>query len=187
MLNTDEQIKKLEAAENLADDASKSADVVRRFGAFLLHAGFVDFIAIQSARLVEQIILKRQLAEGRKPTFQPREDAYFYDRHVSTRTILKGIRRLLPFKSPASNGVEEAKRVTDLADRMIDLGFKFLDHRNLIVHHIGDPRKRLEDVVTLCDEANELYHRFRAVHTAFFEAAGPYRFSQKEVQYFYGK
>lgn len=187
VLSTDEQIKKLEAAERLANDASRSADIDRRLGALLLYAGIVDFIAIQAARLVEQIILKGQLAEGKKPTFQPKPNTYFYNRRIRTRFILKGIRKLMPFESPDPNEAGEAKRITDLANRMVDLGLKFLNYRDPIVHHIGNPAKTFEDLVVLCDQAKAVFYEFREAHTAFFEAASPYRFGERELEYFHGK
>ena len=134
---------------------------------------------------MEQIILKGQLAEGKKPTFQPKPDTYFYDHRIRTRLILKGIRKLLPFTSPEPSQASEAKRINELANRMIDDGFKFLDCRNPIIHHIGNPTKTFEDVIALCDQANAAFHKFREAHTAFFEAAGPYRFGEKELKYFY--
>jgi len=187
ILSVEEQIQKLETAERLANEASKSPDIDRRLGAFLIYAGIMDFMTIQAARLMEQIILKGQLAEGKKPTFQPRPDTYFYDHRIRTGFILKGIRKLLPFTSPEPSQAGEAKRINDLAKRMIDDGFKFLNYRNPIIHDIGNPTKTFEDVIALCDQANAAFHKFREAHTAFLKAAGPYRFGEKELEYFYGK
>jgi hypothetical protein len=186
VLSTEEQIQKLEPAMHLANEASKSTDIDRRLGAFLLYAGMVDFLAIQAARLVEQIILKAQIAEGKKPAFQTHPDTFFFDRRISTRRILKGIRKFLPFKSldPSAN---EGKRITDLANQMIDIGFEFLNYRNPIIHHIGNPTKTFEDIIALCDRANKVFHKFCKAHKDFFEAASPYRFSKKELEYFCGQ
>lgn len=184
-MELDGQITKLEMAERLALDASKSGDIDRRLGGFLIYSGIVDFIAIQAARLIEQIILKSELADGKQPSFQPKEDDYFYDQHISTRAILKGIRNLLPFNSASEP--ERAKTITDLARQMVGLGLRFLQYRNPIVHSIGDPRRKFEGIVSLCDNAIVTYGRFREAHTAFFTAAAPYRFSEKELQYFYGR
>lgn len=103
-LDHKEQVQKLELATRLVDEATKSTDVDRHLGALLLCAGIVDFMAIQAARLVEQIVLKGQLANNKNPTSQPHEDTYFYDNRVSTRVIFKEIRKLLPFSAadPAS-------------------------------------------------------------------------------------
>jgi len=43
VLSPEEQIRKLEAAEALANEASKSADIDRRLGAFLTYAGIADY------------------------------------------------------------------------------------------------------------------------------------------------
>jgi hypothetical protein len=186
ILSSEEQIQKLQPAMRLANDASKSNDVDRRLGAFLLHAGIADFLAIQAARLVEQIILKSQLAEGKEPAFQPHSDTYFYDHQppISTRGILKGIGKLLPFQSPDPSHSDEAKRITELANQMIDAGVRFLNYRNPIVHHIGNPKKTLDDLTVLCDLGNVSFHEFRDSHKAFFEVAAPYRFGDREIQYF---
>ena len=185
LLDTDEQIEKITQGMRLANEAAQADDITRRLGAFVLYAGIVDFFVIQAARLVEQIMLKSQLADGKQPGFQPHDDSYFYNRKVSTGRILKGIRKLLPFKSPDPSGVEKANYVTALANRMIDRGFDFLNYRNPIVHQIGKSSRTFDELINLCDKANAAYHKFREAHTAFFEAAGPYRFSEAELQYFY--
>ncbi len=187
VLNTDEQTEKLEQATRLAIDATMSSDIDRRLGAFLLYAGMVDFLVIQAARLMEQILLKGQLAEGKKPTFKPHDDTYFYDKAISTRFILKGIRKLLPFQSASGTSDKETKRINDLENKMIDVGFEFLNYRNPIVHHIGNPKKTFNNLIVLCDQANSTYERFREAHKLFMEAAAPYSFGPKELEYFYGR
>src|SRR5262245_5226675 len=97
--STDEQIRKLEQATRLANDAASSPEVACRLGALVLYAGIVDFLVIQAARLIEQVVLKGQLAEGKQPSFRPNDDSFFYSKKVSTGSILKGIRKLLPFKA----------------------------------------------------------------------------------------
>ena len=92
-LNTDRQIDKLCTADNIAENASKSADIDRRLGAFLLYAGFVDCLAIQAVRLLEQIVLKKLLVEAGNTSFQPHSDIFFYDKQVSTRRILNVIKK----------------------------------------------------------------------------------------------
>ena len=78
LLSTDEQMKKLEHVMRMAEDAAASDDIVRRIGAVTLYAGLVDFFTIQLARLIEQVILKSQLAAGEKPKFIPSTDSYFF-------------------------------------------------------------------------------------------------------------
>jgi hypothetical protein len=186
LLDTNSQITKLNRAYDIAEDASKSAEIDRRLGAFLLYAGFVDFSAIQAARLIEQIILKGQLANGSAPSFQPHDDSYFYNNQVSTRKILKGIRAYLPFHSSDPDEEENANQINELTKKMVKLGLKFLGYRNTIVHHIGNPAKTFEDIIVLCDEAIKIYEDFQKAHAAFTIAAQPYRFSEKELDYFYG-
>ena len=184
-LSADEQLAKLRRVFRLAEDASRSEDTARRLGAFLLNAGIVDFLAIQAARLVEQIVLKAQLARGGKPSFQPHEDSYFYAGRVSTRRILKGIQRFLPFAAGEPADDAEAKRVTALAKTMVERGFEFLDYRNPVVHQIGSRRRGFDELVVLCDQANAAYQDFAEAHRVFLETAQPYGFSEKEQRRFY--
>ena len=70
-MSTDEQLQKLNEVARMAKEAAASDDIVRRVGAVTLCAGLVDFYTIQLARIVEQVILKSQLATGEKPRFVP--------------------------------------------------------------------------------------------------------------------
>ncbi|MBI5133304.1 MAG: hypothetical protein HZA83_01190, partial [Thaumarchaeota archaeon] len=144
----DKQIQKIEKVLKLAGDAEKSEDICKRFGAFLLYAGLMDFFIIQAARLLEQIVLKDQLNKGQYPSFKPNEDIDFYRSYnykKSSRNILNGIRKMLPFKHHDPTHAKEAAQTTDLANKMIDLGLNFFHHRDRVVHHIGNPEKSFED------------------------------------------
>lgn len=185
-LDTDGQIAKLSVAMSMALEASQSDDIARRLGASLLYAGIMDFLVIQAARLVEQIILKGQLSQGQQPAFQPHEDSYFYQQKISTRLILSGIRKLFPVTGSENTTDAEIQNINRLAKRMIDAGFEFLDYRNPIVHQIGRPDRTFDDVVTLCNKANLTFEKFRVAHKELFEAAAPYRFGQEELKHFYG-
>ena len=185
-LDTDQQIDKLQQAMRLAEQAAASSDIAARLGALVLYAGVVDFLAIQAARLVEQIVLKGQLAEGKQPTFTPNGDSFFYQRKVSTARILKGIRRFLPFVDPTGNSSGEAACISKLAEEMTQRGLAFLDHRDPLLHQIGNPSRTFDDVLSLVDPAIAAYHAFREAHKSFFETAGPYRFGPAELAYFYG-
>ncbi|WP_339786160.1 hypothetical protein [uncultured Imperialibacter sp.] len=186
ILTTDEQISKLQEAMTLAERAAKSQDIATRLGALVLNAGMVDFLVIQAARLFEEIILKGQLAQGNIPTFKPSPDTHFYDHKISTGGMLKGMRKLLPFNGTNSSDTGAVGKVNELANNMIDTGFQFLDCRNPIIHHIGNPNKEFKNIVQLCDQANKKYLKFQTAHKEFMELAGPYRFGQKEVEYFFG-
>jgi hypothetical protein len=184
ILKMEEQLVKLNSASNLAKQALKSTDVVTRLGALALHAGIVDGLVIQAARLFEQIILKGQLAEGKQPQFQPSSDSHFYDSKKATGFLLKGMRKLLPFGS--TNIKDDVASINHLANDMIDRGFNFLQSRNIVMHQIANPKRKLEDMLTLCDKANNEYEAFVQAHTKFAEKASPYSFSKKEYEYFYG-
>jgi len=185
-LSTDEQIAKLTHLTAIAEAGASDPDLIKRLGAVMIYAGQVDFIGIQAARLVEQIILKAALAEGKQPPFQPSDDTYFYDNQVSTRLILKGIEKLLPFRSVDPQEEEAVTRVNELASKFLAAAYDFLNYRNAIVHHIGSPRKTLDDMNGLCDKAIAAFRRVWNSQREFFEAAGPYRFGTRELEYFYG-
>lgn len=184
ILTSNEQIRKLQTVGDMADEAAKSGAIDRRLGALVLYAGIVDFMVIQTARLVEQIMLKGQLGEGKTPMFQPHPDSYFYqNRSISTRGILKEIKRLMTLTVDKS---EDAKRINALTPDMVEAGLMFLNYRNPIVHHIGNPAMSLDHLNLLCDRGFEAYRKFRQLNKSFFQIAAPYCFSEKEIAYFYG-
>lgn len=185
-LDTDQQIDKLQQATRLAEQAAASGETASRLGALVLYAGIVDFLVIQAARLVEQIALKGQLAQGQEPAFMPNDDAFFYKRKMSTARILKDIRKLLPYRGASAERGGEPARITKLAETMIRRGLAFLDHRDPLLHQIGNPSRTFDDVLAMVAPAIVAYHAFREAHKAFFEAAGPYRFGPEEMEHFYG-
>ncbi len=187
VMSTDEQIAKLTEVERIAKEAATSDDIARKVGAVTLYAGLVDFCTIQTARLIEQIMLKAQLAVGEEPKFTPRSDSYFYDNRVDTRRIVNIIKKeLLPFRAGSPGSAANADQSNILAKTLIDKTSKFLNYRNEIIHHVGNPKMTFSKLSTLCDKAILVYEDFRRAHTAFFEFIGPYRFGEKELLYFYG-
>ena len=187
VMSTDEQIAKLTEVTRMAKEAADSDDIVRRIGAVTLYAGLVDFYTIQAARLMEQVILKAQLAAGEEPKFTPRPDSYFYDNRVDTRRMINIIKNdLLPFRPVSSNSAVDADQANVLAEALIAKTNKFLNYRITIIHHLGSPKMTLEKLSVLCEKAILAYEDFQRAHTAFFEAVQPYRFGDKELLYFYG-
>jgi len=187
VMSTDEQIAKLAEVERMAKEAAASDDIVRRIGAVTLYAGLVDFYTIQAARLMEQVILKAQLAAGEEPKFTPRPDSYFYDNRVDTRRILNIIKKeILPFRPMSPSSAVDADKANVLAKALIAKTNKFLNYRIAIIHHLGSPKMTLEELSTLCEKAILAYEDFQRAHTTFFKAVQPYRFSEKELLYFYG-
>jgi hypothetical protein len=186
-MSTDEQIEKLTQITHFAKQAATSDDIVRRIGAVTLYAGLVDFYTIQLARIIEQVILKSQLAAGKEPRFKPQPNSFFYDNRVDTRRILNIIKKeILPFRAASHNSMVDADKANILAKTLIDKTNKFLNYRIAIIHHLGNPKMTLGELNTLCDKAIRAYEDFLRAHTAFFEAVQPYRFSDKELLYFYG-
>jgi hypothetical protein len=186
-LSTNEQITKLNYLSEVADTAAATDDLIKRLGALTIYAGQVDFVAIQAARLIEQMVLKAVLARGEVPSFQPHDDSYFFDNRISTRVILKRIEEKLPFRSDDPQGDEAASRVNELASKFLEAAHIFLNYRNAIIHHVGSPKTTLEDVDGLCDKAILAFRQVWAAHTEFFQAAAPYGFGPKELKAFYSE
>jgi hypothetical protein len=187
VMSTDEQIAKLTEVERMAKEAAASDDIVRRVGAVTLYAGLVDFYTIQLARLIEQVLLKSQLAAAEKPKFIPSTDSYFYDKRIDTRKIVNDLKKnILPFKTGSADSAVDAQQANILAKTLIEKTEKFLNYRNEIIHHIGNPKMAFLKLNTLCDKAILAYEDFLPTHTAFFEVIRPYTFSEKELLYFYG-
>ena len=185
-MSTDEQIQKLNELSRMAKEAAASTDFIQKIGATTLYAGLADFLAIQTARLIEQVILKAQLEAGEEARFRPRSDSYFYDKRVDTRRILKVIKKeILPFKAGSPDSAAAAERANTLAKILISKMKIFLNYRNGIIHHLGSPQMTLGKLNTLCDKAILAYEHLQHAHTAFCEALQPYRFGEKELQYFY--
>lgn len=183
-LNKDEQIEKLNQLTEMANK-KREGDLSDKLASFVIYAGIVEFVSIQTARLVEQVVLKGQLAEHKKPTFSPHEDEFFYNKRVKTRIILYGIKKFLPFHD--ANDGEECQQINKKIRKFIkDIG-KFLDKRNDIIHRIGSPATSLDDLKDLCDKALDYYDEIYKEQTEIFGILGKYRFSEEEMKYFYGK
>ena len=181
VLNTDQQIQKLNFLEKLVKD-EKDTGLLANLGSVLIYCGLVEFWAIQAARLVEQTILKAKLYEKRQLTFTPHEDCWFYDRRISTSRILKGLKKLLPSFKDARTGQKYDKEVKNF----LTAANEFLSYRNALVHRLASPKINLEDIGRYCDKATQIYQRVVATHRAMCEALAPFRFSEKEIEFFYG-
>ena len=187
LLSTDEQSKKFEQIMHIANEAAASDDLVRRIGAVTLYAGIVDFLTIQLACLIEQVMLKSQLAADEKPKFTPSTDSYFYDKRIDTRKIVNDIKKnILPFRAASTDSAVDAEQANILAKTLIKKTNKFLDYRIAIIHHVGSPSMTFQQWNKVCDKAIRAYEDFLFAHKAFFEVVQSYRFSEKELQYFYG-
>ncbi len=181
-----EQMNKIQTIMELAKKAAESSDFIQKVAAITLYAGLIDFDTIQAARLVEQIMLKRQLAQNRKPAFSPHEDSYFYDEQIDTRAIFGRIKDLLPFKSIGQENEKDADKANELTEELLKKTHKFLNYRNTLVHNTGNPKKTFESIIEICDKAIEAYQNFLPAHKEFFETLQPFRFGEKELRYFYG-
>ncbi len=186
VLSSEEQIKKLNFFDVISINASKSKDLISKIGAVTIFSGFIDFQAVQAARLLEQIILKNQLSQDKTPTFNPHEDSFFYDKKVNTRNILKVIKTHLPLSS-INLSKEKIDEINNITKEFLKEVHEFLDKRNVLIHHIGNPKKDAQDFEKTTDELINKYHECRNSNRKFTEILAPFRFSQKEVDYFYKK
>ena len=186
-LTTDEKIAKLNYLSKLAREKEKNKDVIEKIGVVTIYSSMVDFTLVQAARLVEQIQLKDKLFGGKEITYQPHEDSWFYDHQIRSRTILKELKKLLPFKAMKQEDEKKAKAVNDSATEFITAADKFLTLRNSIIHHILNPKKDMKNVEDNLDKTIILFHKFMEIQKRFFDTSRPYRFSEKEIEFFYGK
>ncbi len=150
-----------------------------------VYSNMVDFYLIQMARLAEQIILKKQSLDG-TIRFEPHEDSYFFDQQVRSRKIISVIKKILPFKAVKPQDETVAKEITEAMTDFLSIAGKYLTSRNLIFHHLTNPKKTLKDIEVEIQKTITNFHKFKKAHTRLFELARPYRFSEKENQYFYG-
>ena len=112
-LNTDKMIEKLSTITKLAKDKEKSHDIVERIGIIAVYSASVDHVLIQAARLVEQIILKSHLAEGKEIKFQPHEDDWFYDQQIKSRRIMSEIKKILSLQAMDQNDINITQKISD--------------------------------------------------------------------------
>jgi hypothetical protein len=180
LLDTNQQLKKLTFMMQLAE-GKKDPDLLMKLGSIVIYEGIVEFTAIQAARLIEQIILKAQLRKKEQPAFTPHDDAWFYDEQISTRRILREIKKLLPFED-IDKGINYDQEVKDF----LKAGNDFLNYRNSIIHRLGSPRTKLEDFIGCCDHLIDIYKQVITTNKTMFESLVPYRFSQKELHFFFG-
>jgi len=186
-LSTAEQIEKLNALMEIANNAAKSNSFIEKMGACAIYAGVIDFYAIQAARLLEEIILKAQLAVDGKTTFMPHDDSYFYEAPVGTSRILKVFRTQLPFKPAENTKTEDAEKVSIAAKKFKESFDKFLANRNILLHQIGNPAKTLIDIEQLPPRLIEIFNECIGKANEFFKLVTPFRFSEKEMKHFYGE
>jgi len=184
-LNTDEMIKKLNILTDLAKEKVTSKNIIDRLGVVTVYSSMVEFDLIQAARLTEQIILKKQFLDG-TVGFEPHEDSWFFDQQIRSRKIISEIKKILPFKAVKPQDENVAKKVTESIEDFLSVADKCLTSRNLIFHHLVNPKKNLKDIEMEIEKTITNFHKVTEAHRKFFELAQPYRFSEKEIQYFYG-
>lgn len=180
-LDTDQQINKLNFLAEVANGAHDT-ELLNKLGATLIYEGFVEFYAVQAARLLEQILLKTQLHEKKQLTFNPHDDTWFYDKQISTRRILKEIKRFLPFED-----INTGQKFDTEVRNFLKAANEFLNYRNSLIHRLASPRTDLDNIKHCCDKLIQIYQQVVETQKIMFEALQPYRFSEKEIELFYGK
>lgn len=187
ILSTEEQIKKLNTLQKMANEAVNSERLIERLGAIIIFTGIADFYAIQAARLLEQALLKSELAQNKTPSFQPKEDSYFYDKRVSTRSIVKKIEKFLPFKIHDKPKENNEEKINIVVREYLKSTEKFLNYRNTLLHHIGSPKVSEGKIFGLIQKCAESFSEMTNSQQEFFETWKPYRFGYDELKYFYSK
>lgn len=181
-----EKISQIDYFQGIADEAAKSKDFSKKIGACTIYAGLIDFTAIQSVKLLEQILIKSEIHRGKKPSFKPHDDSFFYTQRIDTRRLVKEIRKFLPFKATGGARNEDAEVVNKLAFEFIDSINLFLDYRNDLMHQLGSPNKDTEDINTLCDKIIEQYKICLLSVNHFVIAAIPFKLNEQEYNKIYG-
>jgi len=103
-----------------------------------------------------------------------------------TRTIIMEWKRKLPFTPAGETKKEDVEMVNEQTKTFIKSVEKFLKLRNQLIHHIGSPKKSVDDIEALCERIFKSFDKCMIGHRAFFETAGQFRFSEKEILFFYG-
>lgn len=179
ILTIDQQIEKISFLESEALKAVESEDLIKRIGAVTVFAGLADFLAIQAARLLEQVWLKVELAQNQKPVFQLHPDSYFYDERVSTRTIIKEFEKFFPFKI-ISDIPDDEQKLYAVAKAYLKSTERFLNYRNTLLHHIGSPKVTESKIEGLILKSIDSYEKMIVASRVFFEAWQSYRLSTSE-------
>jgi len=183
-LSTDEQVAKLSKLHDKATEAVKSNNLIEKLGGITIFAGITEFYVIQVARLIEQVILKSELAQNKNPSFQPKDDSYFYDERVSTRTIIKVIEKFFPFKLHGNSEGDESK-INAVAKKYLESVGKFLNYRNALLHHIGSPKISENKIFELIQKSIDSFFTTMESQQEFFKTWQPFRFGSNELKYFY--
>ena len=183
-ISREEKIGKINFFQKLADSSEQSRDLSKKIGACAIYAGLIDFSAIQSVRLLEQILLKAEIQRGKKPSFLPHGDAFFYDKKLDTRRLVQEIKKFLPFKATGGAMKEDAERINSLALDFINSVNTFLDSRNTLFHHIGSPRKSIVDINDVCDKVISQYKKCAMANARFILAAKPFCLTASELKHF---
>ena len=184
-LSFTDQIKKLDLLTKKAKLREKSTNIVDKIGVVTIYSSAIDFALIQAGRLLEQIILKKQLSTG-TPTFKPHEDDWFFDQQIRSRKIITEIKKCLPFTTTKSEEEDIVKNINELGKEFLKESDKFLTLRNKLMHHLFSPKYDLNKILLTTEKTILQYHKVIDTYKNFTQVVYPYRFSDKEIKYFYG-
>ena len=184
MLNPKENI---DFVNDMFEDAKKGARsniFLEKMGGLAIVAGIVDFLAIQAARALEQVIIKADIAQGCE-NFRitdpgaPHEDYWFYDHRISTRRILKETKKYIMI---ANCEPDIKKHVEDMCEH----GENFLNDRITAIHYVGNPRISKEKMEEAVNRAFDSFGIFQDAFALFRSKIHNYTFSDVERKKFYG-
>jgi hypothetical protein len=184
VLSREEFKEKLNVLSLGADSAIEDSDLMKRLGAIATYAAMSDFYAIQAARLIEEIILKAQLATTPITTFEPKGDSFFSDNQVRTRKILSEIKKYFLALRNSNIGDTMVDNISIAAQKYTDSTSSFLVLRNMILHNLCSKDKSIFDISSLVKDAGKKYLIMCESHKEFMLLAQPFRFSEKEIKHF---
>ena len=185
-LSIAEQIDKLSGLQRQAKNGLESDDLIKQLGGLTVYACLTDFYTIQASRLLEQILLKNELHQGGKPSFEPHDDSFFYDKRIDTRRIVKEITRFLPFGYPDKEPDKLLRQINQVAAEYMKRTKVFLNYRNEVVHRLCHPKITSAEIPLLIRKTEQSFLDMMEKHKEFFELLAPYRFGEKELDLFYG-
>ncbi|MBU1046231.1 hypothetical protein KKH36_00420 [Patescibacteria group bacterium] len=151
------QISKLNKLTQIAKTAIESENLAKQIGGLTIRAGLLEFSCIQVFRVLEQIWVKEAL-ETKQEFKKPKEDQFFYEEKIDTRKILKNIKKMIPLRKLKGDlDEDELEEINQYLKDFVSSCHKFLNKRNLIIHHIGNPSISIDEIKITLKEVNDFF------------------------------
>lgn len=183
-------IPKLNKLSKLIKQNRESSDFTSKMGIAVIMAGQLEFMCIQVYRTLEQIKIK-QLIEENKPFPAPTSNQFFYDKKINSRKILEEVKKMLPLVFLKGSGDPEKHRelIADCNEKLISFvreSHKFLDNRNIMIHHLGNPQILFEEIENKLEENFEVFDKINSKQEVIKHLA-PYTLDHEQRKKVYGE